>query len=124
MNEVHKIPRRGKAGVAFAGAEFGDALPLIASIFIALFAGSVLGMWAYVTIPALGYILTKIHLAWKSNALPGHAATFWYTHGIFGFSRAFDTKKKMYLGSSVIINPGAARMVKQAALRAGQKVGE
>lgn len=122
MQEVHKIPRRGKAGVAFAGAEFGDALPLVASIFIALFAGNIFGMWAYVTIPALGYVVTKIHVSWKANTLPGHVATAFYTWGISGFSRAFDTKKKVYLGSSTIVNPGAARLIDEAAHKAGYKV--
>jgi hypothetical protein len=105
--ENHKIPRHGKAGVAFAGATLAEAAPLIASIFIALGVGYVAGWMGYLGVPLLGYIVSKSYVEWKKGRLPGHLAVVLYKRGLVPFSRAFDKRNKVFVGNSVVINPGS-----------------
>jgi hypothetical protein len=107
---AERVPRHGKADVAFAGAQLGDAWLLILSIFGALVLGSVFGWAAYIGVPLAGYFLTKTYIQWKSKNLPGHFQVLLYRVGIMGFSSAFNRRKKLFIGDSKIVNPSALQM--------------
>lgn len=107
---AERVPKHGKADVAFAGAQMGDAWLLIGSVFVAMVAGSLFGWGAYIGIPVLGYFLTKAYIQWKSNNLPGHLTVLLYRVGMAGYSGAFNRKKKLFIGDGRIVNPGALRM--------------
>lgn len=107
---VERVPKHGKADVAFAGAQLGDAWFLIGSVFAAMIAGSLFGWGAYIGIPMLGYFVTKAYIQWKSNNLPGHLTVLLYRLGMTGYSAAFDRKKKLFIGDGSIVNPGALQM--------------
>lgn len=108
---IHKVPRHGKAGVAFAGATMKEASPLLASIFIALFVGHMIGWMGYVGVPLLGYLMSKAYVEWKKGRLPGHMAVVLYKRGMGGFSKAFDRPNKVFIGNSVVINPGSKKFI-------------
>jgi hypothetical protein len=110
MSDGERVPEHGKADVAFAGAELSDAWGLIASIFIAMVAGSIFGWVAYLGIPVIGYAGTKMYIEWKSNNLSGFLGVVMYRLGIAGYSSAFDRKQKLFIGDSKIVNPNALRM--------------
>jgi hypothetical protein len=107
---VERVPKHGKADVAFAGAQLGDAWLLIGSVFVAMVIGSIFGWLAYIGIPVLGYFLTKAYIQWKNNNLPGHLNVLLYRVGLTGYSAAFDRKKKLFIGDSTIVNPAALRI--------------
>lgn len=107
---VERVPKHGKADVAFAGAQLGDAWLLIGSVFVAMVVGSLFGWVAYIGIPVLGYLLTKAYIQWKNNNLPGHLNVLLYRVGLTGYSAAFDRKKKLFIGDSTIVNPAALRI--------------
>jgi hypothetical protein len=108
---AERVPRHGKAEAAFAGAQLSDAWLLIMSVFLALVVGSLCGWVAYVGIPLLGYFGTKMYIEWKSHNLPGHFTAVLYRYGFWsGYSRAFDRKKKLFIGDSKMANPNALRM--------------
>lgn len=108
---AERVPKHGKADAAFAGAQLSDAWLAIMSIFVALVAGSIFGWVAYGGIPVLGYFSTKAYIAWKTRNLPGHFRAVLYRHGLFGgYSRAFDRKRKLFLGDSKVANPNALQM--------------
>jgi len=119
------VPRHGKAGVAFAGAELKDAWFLIASVFMGLVLGSVFGWAAYAGFPLLGYLGTKIYIDWKSRRLPGYFAELSYRLGVSGYSSAFDRKKKLFIGDGRVVNPAALQMgaVVRAQARGGAAAG-
>ncbi|MFS2023488.1 hypothetical protein [Massilia sp. CT11-137] len=108
---VERVPKHGKADVAFAGAQLGDAWLLIGSVFAAMVAGGIFGWVAYIGIPVLGYLLTKAYIQWKSNNLPGHLQVLLYRVGLAGYSAAFNRKKKLFIGDSRIVNPAALQIV-------------
>jgi hypothetical protein len=108
---AERVPRNGRADVAFAGAQLGDAWLLILSIFAAVLFGSLFGWLAYIGIPIGGYFLTKFYIDWKSKNLPGHFQTLLYRWGLAGYSSAFDTKKKAFIGDGKIVNPSALQVV-------------
>lgn len=112
---AQKVPRHGKAGVAFAGVSLAEASPLIASIFIGLMVGSFIGWMGYVGVPILGYAITKLYLDWKKGRLPGHLSVTLYNTGLIPFSKAFNKKKKVFVGNSTVVNPGTTALVDQAA---------
>ena len=118
---VEHVPKHGKAGVAFAGAELKDAWFLIASVFMGLVTGSVFGWAAYVGLPVLGYFGTKVYIDWKSQHLPGYFAEVSYRLGVSGYSSAFNRKKKLFAGDGRVVNPGALQM--GAAVRADARGG-
>lgn len=107
---AEKVPRHGKADVAFAGAELRDAWLLILSIFVGLVVGAIFGWVAYIGIPVAGYFATKAYIEWKKNNLPGYLTLLMYRLGLTGYSNAFNRKKKLFIGDSKIINPSAARL--------------
>jgi ABC-type amino acid transport system permease subunit len=108
---AERVPKHGKAEAAFAGAQLSDAWLAIMSIFAALVVGSIFGWVAYVGIPMLGYFTTKAYIDWKSRNLPGHVGVVLYRYGLFGgYSRAFDRKKKLFVGDSKVANPNALQM--------------
>jgi hypothetical protein len=108
---AERVPKHGKADAAFAGAQLSDAWLAIMSIFVALVVGSIFGWVAYVGIPVLGYFSTKAYIAWKTRNLPGHFRAVLYRYGLFGgYSRAFDRKKKLFVGDSNVANPNALQM--------------
>ena len=59
-SEVFEIPRHGAAGVAFLGAEFKDAVILLASVPLGLVLGHLFGVLFYVVVPWLGGCLKKV----------------------------------------------------------------
>lgn len=105
-----RVPRHGKADVAFAGAQLKDAWFLIASVFIAMVVGSMVGWLAYVGIPMLGYIGTKAYIQWKGKRLPGHCRVILYRLGIAGYSKALNRKKKLFIGDAKVVNPASLHM--------------
>lgn len=110
-NDVFKIPRHGRAGVAFLGVQLKDAVILISSVFIGLIVGKFIGFSGYVGIPVLGYFANKTYLDWKSARLPGYLRLFLFAHGIAGYSSAFKQRNTIYIGDGVVINPGSAAML-------------
>ena len=110
-NDIVKIPRHGKAGVAFLGVELNDAFILIASIFIALLAGGSLGTGAYIGIPVAGFFLNRLYVDWRSNALPGQFQATLFTLGFRGYSRAFKSRDTVFIGDANVINAGASKAV-------------
>jgi hypothetical protein len=102
-----RVPKHGKADVAFAGAQLSDAWLLIGSVFVAMVAGSMFGWVAYVGVPMVGFFGT---IQWKSNNLPGRFRVLLYRWGLAGYSAAFNRKKKLFIGDGKIINPGALHM--------------
>lgn len=104
------VPKYGKKNVAFAGAELNDAWIALGSIFVGMVAGSVFGWVFYVGVPACGYALTKMYIAWKENNLPGYIAVVLYRLGFAGYSSAFNRKQKLFIGDSKVVNPGALEM--------------
>lgn len=116
----YKVPRNGKAGVAFAGVSLAEASPLLVSFFIGLALGSFIGWKGYVGAPVLGYFITKAYLEWKKGRLPGHLAVSLYKTGLVPFSKAFDKPKKIFVGNSTVINPASSKLI-DAALKAQQR---
>lgn len=120
-NKVFSIPRHGKAGVAFLGVELKDAVILIGSVFIGLFAGTVVGFSGYIGVPVFGYFVNKAYLDWKTSRLPGYFRSFLFTLGFAGYSPAFQQRNTVYIGDAVVINPGSAAMldaISSASIRA------
>ncbi len=111
---VHKVPKYGRAGVAFAGVALTEAAPLIASMFIGLIVGSFIGWIGYLGFPFLGYVITKVYLEWKKGRLPGYLAAMLYRYGISPYSKAFDKRNKIFIGNSVVINPGSKVFIDDA----------
>lgn len=111
---IHKIPKHGRAGVAFAGVALTEAAPLIASMFIGLIVGSFIGWIGYLGFPFLGYVTTKLYLEWKKGRLPGYLAAMLYKAGISPYSKAFDKPNKIFIGNSVVINPGSKEFIDAA----------
>lgn len=107
---AEKVPKYGKADVAFAGAQLGDVWLFLGSLFFALPAGKVMGWFAYIAVPLLGFAATKAFIHWKSKHLPGHLTVVRYRNGMGGYSSAFNRKKKLFMGDSKIVNPGAIYM--------------
>jgi hypothetical protein len=107
---AERVPRHGKADVAFAGAQLGDAWFLILSVFGGLILGSMVGWSAYIGIPLAGYFVTKSYIQWKSKNLPGHFLVLLYRAGFMGYSSAFNRRKKLFIGDSKIVNPAALQM--------------
>lgn len=112
-SEDNRIPRHAKAGVAFLGVELNDALILIASIFIGLFAGRVYGTGAYLGVPAAGYWLNKQYVQWRSGTLPGQFKAWLFRMGIRGYNGPFSSNKVIFAGDSTVTNPSSRKMVKQ-----------
>jgi hypothetical protein len=106
MNNVHKIPRGASAGVAFLGIELLDTLPLIFSIFISLILASNAKLWEPLTVVFGGYFLTKTYVDIKKQHLNGYFQTLMYLYGIDGYSKAFKKSNTVFLGSSLVLNPG------------------
>lgn len=121
---AEKIPKHGKADVAFAGAQLGDAWLLIISVFAGMVVGSVFGWLAYVGIPVSGYFLTKAYIQWKSNNLPGYLTVLLYRVGMTGYSHAFNRKKKLFIGDSKVVNPSALQVPSIVRLEAQKQVGD
>jgi hypothetical protein len=109
MSAEH-VPKHGKAGVAFAGAELKDAWLLIGSMFAGLAMGGLFGWVVYVGLPVLGYLGTKAYIDWKSNRLAGYLTELFYRLGWTGYSTAFNRKKKLFIGDGKVVNPSALQM--------------
>lgn len=107
---AERVPKHGKAGVAFAGAELKDAGILIVSVFAGLILGNTFGWVAYLGLPVLGYLVTKAYIEWKGGRLPGFFVETLYRHGVTGYSTAFDRKKKIFIGDGNVINPHALQI--------------
>lgn len=107
---AERVPKYGKADVAFAGAELKDAWLLIGSVFAGLVLGSLFGWAAYVGIPVLGYFGTKAYIEWKSKHLPGHFTALAYRFGVSGYSTALNRKRKRFIGDARVVNPGSLQM--------------
>lgn len=107
------IPKHARAGVAFLGVEFHDALILILSVFLGLFAGFVMKMdvAGYLGVPILGYILNRAYINWRSNQLPGQLQGWLYAHGLLGYSRALNKRAQKYVGDARVGNLGSLDMV-------------
>jgi hypothetical protein len=105
------IPRFAKAGVAFLGVEFNDALILFASIFLGLFMGPSLGTGAYLGIPVAGFFINRLYIDWRSAALPGQVRAFLFSTGMGGYSKAFKSRQVVFVGDGVVINTGSSKML-------------
>ena len=110
----YRVPKNGKAGVAFAGVAIADASPLLASIFIGLVVGQFIGWVGYVGVPVAGYVVTKVYIDWKKGRLPGHLSALLYKNGLGSYSRAFDKKNKVFVGNSSVVNPSSEKLVDAA----------
>jgi hypothetical protein len=117
-NKTFQIPRNGAAGVAFLGVQLVDASLLIASVFLGLLVGATVSYVAYVVIPTVGFFLNKVYLDWKSTRLPGYLRNYLYSHGVWGYSDAFDSSKTIFVGDSSVINTGASAFLDAIASQA------
>lgn len=108
------IPRHGNAGVAFLGVEFGDAIILLASVFIAIPVGAQVGTLAFLGIPAAGFFLNRLYIDWRANSLPGQSARFFYGLGILGYSKGLSSRSVVYVGDGRVINPGNNQRIESA----------
>jgi len=102
---MQRVTRYGGAGVAFLGVDVEDTYLLIASVFIALIAGSKLGPPGFFVPPLVGYGLTKIYLDWKSGHLPGMERAWLYSRGYMGYSSGLDSMGTIYFGDDIAKNP-------------------
>lgn len=110
-NNPDQIPRYARAGVAFLGVEFGDALILVGSIFAALLLGKTLGTGAYIGIPVAGFYINRAYIEWRSKSLPGQWASLLFRWGLVGYSKAFSARETVFVGDAIIINPGSRECV-------------
>lgn len=124
---IHKIPRHGKAGVAFAGATFTEAMPFIISLFLAVGIGYKVGWMGYLFTPVVGFLASRAYVDWKKGRLPGHLAVVLYKRGLATFSKAFSNPKKVFIGNNRVVNPGlkahieeVRRTMKQAEKQHGE----
>lgn len=103
-----KIPRRGKAGVAFAGVELADAWILLASIPLAIIVGGFFGggTKAFIGIPVVGFFLNRTLLEWQSHQMPGALREWMFSHGIAGYSGKLDSQQTIFTGDNTILIPG------------------
>ena len=116
---THRIPRRAKAGIAFAGVELKEATPLLGSVFGGLAAGQIWGWAGYLGVPLAGYIVNRLYLDWKSGRLPGELRVLMYKIGFMSFSKAFDRQQKLFIGNSVVINPMSTETLSAMASKSG-----
>lgn len=110
MTKEHRIPHRADAGIQFAGVDMADAVPVIAGIFGAMMFGKWLGVASYILLPAVGFGASKAWLNWKKTNPAGHAQALMYATGIYGYSKAFTKKKKLFVGDGAQINPARNRL--------------
>ncbi len=110
MTDDLRIPRHGKAGVAFAGVEFQDAAIFLASFISGLIMGRWWGLWGYIVLPFAGYQVNRFYVDWKSNSTPGQFRQWLFEWGILGYSRAFDAQQTVFVGDGKIINKGSVQM--------------
>lgn len=102
------IPRRGRAGVAFAGVEMADAWILLASFPIALLVGGFFGVGskAYIGIPVAGFFLNRTLLQWQSQQLPGAVREWFFSTGLAGYSKSLKSQNVVFHGDNTILVPG------------------
>jgi hypothetical protein len=117
-NKSFQIPRNGAAGVAFLGVQLADASLLIASVFLGLLLGATVSYMGYVLVPTAGFFLNKAFLEWKNTRLPGYLRNYLFSHGVWGYSDAFDSSKTIFVGDSSVINPGASAFLDAVASQA------
>lgn len=105
---THKIPRRGRAGVAFAGVELADAWIFLLSIPVGLFVGGFLGMGtkAFLGLPLAGYFLNRSLLAWQARQMPGALREWLFAQGISGYSRRLTSQQVLFTGDGAVLLPG------------------
>lgn len=109
MSMPLRIPKRGKAGVAFMGVEFSNAWPLLLSIFVALITGGPLGGGAmfYLGVPVAGFFLNKMYVEVRSKQLPGAVREWLYSIGLSGYSSKITSQQVVFKGDNTVINPAS-----------------
>jgi hypothetical protein len=105
-----EIPRYGNSGASFLGAEFKDCLLLLASIPVAMGAAN-WSAWAYVVVPAVGYLLNRQYLEWLASGPPGRLRLWLYELAIVGYSDAHSTRDCLFVGDARVINPAASELI-------------
>lgn len=110
-NETFHIPKHGGAGPSFLGVEFKDTYIVLLSVFIAIPAGKLFGVMAYMGIPFAGYHINKQYMEWKGNNLPGFFRAFLFRAGLKGYSKGFKSQKVVFIGDGAVISPGNRRLL-------------
>ncbi len=102
MSEQAYIPKRAGAGVAFLGVELKDAVIVICSVFIGIFAGSVLqaGNFGYIGIPLLGYFCNRLFIEWQSRYPRGIVKRALFRVGLSGYSKTLSSQKVVFVGDN------------------------
>ena len=112
-SEVFEIPRHGAAGVAFLGAEFKDAVILLASVPLGLVLGHLFGVLFYVLVPWLGFVANKQYVDWLAKSQPGRLRLWLYELGLVGYSPALVCQQLIVQGDARPICRGTAAMLDQ-----------
>lgn len=107
-----EIPRYGKSGASFLGAEFKDCMVLLLSLPAAMAAANYTA-WAYVVVPGLGYFLNRQYLEWLANGPPGRLRLWAYELGLWGYSDAHAARNCLFIGDARVINPAASDLIEQ-----------
>jgi len=106
MTQIHRIPRGANAGVAFLGVDLSDTAPMIASLFISLPLSSG-GSWLMpIVCVCIGFLLTRGFVNYKKEQLDGFVQCILYKYAIDGYSDSFNRQNKIFIGNSIITNPG------------------
>ena len=112
-SDVFEIPRHGAAGVAFLGAEFKDAVILLASVPLGLVLGHLFGVLFYVLGPWLGFVANKQYVDWLAKSQPGRLRLWLYELGLVGYSPALACQQLIVQGDARPICRGSAAMLDQ-----------
>lgn len=92
------IPRFGGKGVGFAGVELRESWLFVGSGAISFVAMFVIG-WKAIFIGLIGYSINKQYLQWSRHHPPRFLRTKFYVWGVAGFTSAFNSPKKIFIGN-------------------------
>ena len=113
MTEEFDIPKHASAGVAFLGAELGDAVIVLAGIFIGLLAFLKFGAMGFIGSVAAGFFLNKTYLDWREGLPAGQVRARLFRAGVFGYSNGFKGGEVVFVGDATVINPGSGELLDQ-----------
>jgi|GEM_PF-3020885 len=108
---IYRIPARANAGIAFAGVELSEAMPLVVCAIIGLFGSKIFGGSFFVVVLIGGFLASKELVKFKKGRLDGFLTAYLYVHGLDGYSIAFNSAKKRFIGDGQGINTGSSVFV-------------
>ena len=126
MSEEFEIPKHASAGVAFLGAELGDAVIVLTGIFVGLLAFLKFGAMGFIGSVAAGFVLNKSYLDWREGLPAGQVRARLFRAGVFGYSNGFKGAEVLFVGDGTVINPASGELLERVEadlLRAELSVG-